>query len=190
MSAQQRRSAIFLDRDGVVNASPATRFVTSWRRFRFLPDVLDAFRTLNDHGRIVIIVSNQSGVGRGVLSTAHLKDITQRMLQSIRRAGGQVHAVYYCPHHPQEGCVCRKPHTGMLRQAARRFSIDLKRSFVIGDSETDILMGHSAGCMTVLVLSGKVSKEQARRLSIVPDRTVKGLSEAVQWILRQKIAST
>ena len=73
----------------------------------------------------------------------------------------------------------------MLRQAARRFSIDLKQSFVIGDSETDILMGHSAGCKTILVLSGKVSKEQAKRLAIAPDRTVKDLPEAVRWILRQ-----
>ena len=182
----KRPGAIFLDRDGVINACPKARYVTHWRQFRFLPGALEALRVLRSRRKLVVIVSNQSGVGRGVFSRKRLQAITRAMLETVRRAGGNVQAVYYCLHPPENRCGCRKPGTGMLKKAARRFSIDLSRSFVVGDSETDIRMGRSGGCRTVLVLSGRHSRTTARRLSVAPDQTAKGLLQAVSWILRQQ----
>jgi histidinol-phosphate phosphatase family protein len=183
---QGKRGAIFLDRDGVINACPAGRYVTKWQEFRFLPGVLDALWDLRCHRQIVIVASNQSGVGRGVMTAGQLAVLTRQMLKAIREAGGRVHAVYTCPHHPEAGCLCRKPRPGLLFQAARRFAIDLKRSFVVGDDGTDILMGKSVGCRTVLVLSGRQSRVTAKRLPVAPDRIAADLPRAVRWILQEK----
>ena len=182
----RRRRAIFLDRDGVINASPAQKgYITRWEEFRFLPGVLTALKSLKETGRKAIVVSNQAGVGRGIYPASQLKEITHRMLRSIRAAGGQVDAVYYCTHTPEAGCRCRKPRAGMLRKAARRFSISLEQSFVIGDNVTDIQMGKSARCRTVLVLTGVTGRNHLRRVTVKPDRVARNLREAVRWILRQ-----
>ena len=107
------------------------------------------------------------------------------MVQAIRRGGGKIRSVYYCIHRSEDGCTCRKPRIGMLKRASRRFSIDLKKSFVVGDQETDILMGRAAGCRTILVLSGKYARRSVKNLAIRPDRTTKDLDGAVRWILKQ-----
>ena len=181
-----KRPAIFLDRDGVINASPEHRYVAHWDQFHFLPGTLEALRRLNQNRQIVIVVSNQSGVGRKVLSRIHLAEITQKMLQAVRSSGGWIRAVYYCTHHPENDCACRKPRVGLLKKAARQFSIDLSRSFMVGDTETDILMAHSAGCRSVLALSGKQTRSSARHLTVAPDQIAENLLEAVRWILREQ----
>ena len=180
------KRGIFLDRDGVINVCPVRRYISSWKEFRFVPGTLAALRTLARRGETVVVVSNQSGVGRGAVSTAELQVITRNMMRAIRRAGGRVQAVYYCPHRPEESCRCRKPKIGMLKAASRRFSIDLARSFVIGDHETDVRMGRAAGCRTVLVLSGRCDRAAAKRFSVSADRIAGNLGEAVRWILQRK----
>ena len=182
---RRARGAVFLDRDGVINARPRNRFITRWEEFRFLPGALKALRLLRHHGRKVVIVSNQSAIGRGLLPRKKLREITRRMLESIRKKGGRVHAVYYCTHHPEARCPCRKPRAGMVKEAARRLSIHLTGSFVVGDDAVDVRMGQAAGCRTILVLSGKQTRAKARRLNLAPDRIAKDLSEAVEWILDQ-----
>ncbi len=184
--AKTRRSAIFLDRDGTINKPPKHRYITRWEEFEFIPGALRALRRLNARKQLVIIISNQSGVARGILSRTTLEKTTRKMLKSIRQSGGRVHAVYYCTHHPDNSCACRKPHIGMLKKAARRFSIDLKRSFVVGDTEADVLMARSAGCRKVLVLTGRRTRQTARQLLVPPDRIVKDLEQAVRWILHQQ----
>ncbi len=180
---RSQRGAVFLDRDGVINASPTTRFVTDWKQFRFLPGVLEALQRLKAHGKKVIVVSNQSAVGRGILTRNQLNDITQRMLQRVESAGGKIRAVFYCLHRPDAGCSCRKPKTGLLKKAAQRFGINLKRSFVVGDAEADIAMGLKAGCRAILVLSGKQTHASTRFMSVRPHRVVKDLDRAVRYIL-------
>ena len=179
----QKREAIFLDRDGVINVKPRHRYLTQWEEFRFLPGVLESLKTLARHRKTVIVVSNQAGVGRGILSLKQLRLITRRMLREIRRAGGRIRAVYHCPHTPNDRCLCRKPRTGMLRRAGRSFAIDLRRSMVVGDNETDLLMGKAAGCRTVLVLTGVTSRSQAKHLRAGPDFIARDLPEAARWIL-------
>ncbi len=171
----------------MINASPTQkRYITSWEEFRFLPGALAALQALKTSRRKVIVVSNQAGVGRGILQASQLREITRRMLQATRAAGGRIDAVYYCTHSPEEGCPCRKPRAGLLRKAARRLSINLERSFVVGDNVTDIQMGAAAGCRTVLVLTGITERKDAKQMAVSPDKTVRDLQQAVGWILRQR----
>lgn len=181
---RQKVGAVFLDRDGVINRATAKRYVTRWSEFQFLPGALRALRRLEGDGRKVVILSNQAGVGRGIMSRSQLDLITRRMLAAIRRAGGRVDAVYYCTHTPGAGCGCRKPKTGLIRRACRRLRIDPERSFLVGDNATDIQMGHSARCRTVLVLSGVSTRRDARGMAARPDRVARDLAQAIQWILR------
>lgn len=131
----------------------------------------------------MIVVSNQSAIGRGIMTRDQLEKITRRMLEKIESTGGKIHAVFYCLHHPDAGCSCRKPKTGLLKKAARRFGVDLQRSLVVGDDEADVAMGSRAGCQTILVLSGKQTPSTARRMSVQPHRTVKDLDHAVRYLL-------
>lgn len=177
--------AVFLDRDGVINRPPRQRYITAWEQFRFLPGSLQALRRLAQHRKSVVIVSNQAGVGHGLYPDRELKRMTRNMLSRIREAGGRIRAVYYCTHRPQDGCGCRKPKPGLLQRASRSFGIDLRKSILVGDNETDIHLGRTAGCRTVLVLSGVTRKTTARRLRPQPDHVAPDLLRAVDWILRQ-----
>ena len=178
--------AVFLDRDGVINFSPKLeRYITRWGEFRFLPGALASVKKLSSSRRKIILVSNQAGVERGVFSQANLKEITRKMLRSLESRGGRIDAVYYCTHTPQRRCRCRKPRAGLLRKAARRFSLDLHRSVVVGDNSTDIEMGRSAGCRTVLVLTGMTGRGAARKIFPPPDFIARDLAGAARWILRK-----
>lgn len=179
------KAAIFLDRDGVINARPKGRYITRAEQFTFLPGVLSALRLLKRSGAQAFVVSNQSGVGRRVMSRRALDGITQKMLRGIERSGGKIRAVYYCTHAPRQGCACRKPRPGLLLKAARRHRLDLARSSVIGDDAVDVAMGRAAGCRTVLVLSGKLTRQAARKQGVAPNRIARNLSEAVRWILQE-----
>ena len=169
----------------MINVSPKRRgYITRWPAFRFLPGTLSALKRLRAAGRRIIVVSNQAGVGRGLFSPTDLKEITRNMLGKVRDAGGRIDAVYYCTHTPERRCLCRKPRTGLLRKAARRFSLDLRESIVVGDNATDIEMGQSAGCRTVLVLTGVTTRSAAKKLSRPPDFIARDLAAAARWILR------
>jgi D-glycero-D-manno-heptose 1,7-bisphosphate phosphatase len=177
------KAAVFLDRDGVINACPPGRYVTRAEEFTFLPGVLPALRRLTRSGGQIFIVSNQSGVGRKKMSRRALTGITRKMLRGIERSGGKIQAVYYCTHTPRQACACRKPRLGLLLRAARRWRLDLTRSSVIGDDAKDVAMGRAAGCRTVLVLTGKQTRTSAMRLPARPDKIVADLPAAVRWIL-------
>ena len=177
--------AFFLDRDGVINVPPgAKRYITGPAEFRFLPGVPAALKKLRSGGRRIILVSNQAGVGRGLFSPADLAKVTRKMLRGVQSRGGRIDAVYYCTHTPERRCRCRKPRAGLLRKAARRFSLDLKQSVVIGDNATDIEMGQSAGCRTVLVLTGMTGRKEAKKLSPPPDYIARDLGAAAKWVLK------
>jgi histidinol-phosphate phosphatase family protein len=177
--------AVFLDRDGVINHPPseARRYIRSWKEFRFIPGTLRALRKLHEAKKRVIVVSNQAGVGKKIMTQKQLDELTQRMRTTVEKSGGKLHAVYYCTHTPSAECGCRKPRTGMLKKARRKFGIDLGRSIVVGDSPSDILMGQLAGCATVMVLSGKTNCRVASHMAHPAHYLAKNLDQAVQWIL-------
>jgi len=181
--------AVFLDRDGVINVN-RDDYVKSWTEFRFLPGALDALSRLAASPAKVIIITNQSAVGRGLLSLDELKQIHATMTEVIQTRGGRIDHVFYCPHHPAEGCDCRKPKPGLLIQAADRLNLDLGRSYFVGDSISDIEAGLTAGCQPLLVLTGRgmhakraLTDHLSSQCEVLPDLPV-----AVDWIL-QRIVS-
>ena len=141
---------VFLDRDGVINVN-RDDYVKSWSEFEFIPGSKDAIKVLNENNYWVIIVTNQSPIGRGIFDHHALEEIHNKMLQELSDAGAHVDAIYYCPHSPDDKCGCRKPKPGLLTRAAEELNIDLTNSWLIGDSEGDLEAGKAAGCKTFKV---------------------------------------
>ena len=141
------KSTVILDRDGVLNKKPAqARYVRSWSEFEWLPGAKEALRLLKEAGYRVIVVSNQAGVGRGEMTKDALRQIHNLLKSETTEAGGEIEAIYYCPHDWDAGCECRKPAPGMLFQAQRDFSLDLTGTVFVGDDERDALAAERAGC--------------------------------------------
>ena len=156
--------AVFLDRDGVINAAlynPVEGKLDSpykLQDFRMLPGAAQAIREINSLGFLAVVVSNQPGVAKGKCDLAFLETLDQRLQWELARQGSHLDAIYYCLHHPQAqveslrlSCDCRKPQPGLLLKAARELSIDLARSYMVGDSPTDVAAGLAAGCRTILL---------------------------------------
>ena len=153
--------ALFLDRDGVIIENVAS-YVRSWDDVVILPGAVDALARLKPSPLKIILVTNQSAVGRGILSLSDARQINARLVGLIESAGGRVDGVFMCPHAPQELCSCRKPEPGLFLQAAASFSLDLGRSILVGDALTDIRAGQAAGIQTnVLVRTGRGADQLA-----------------------------
>jgi D-glycero-D-manno-heptose 1,7-bisphosphate phosphatase len=181
------RRAVFLDRDGVINEN-RDDYVTSPEQFRFLPGALDALAILAGTPFALVVVTNQSAVGRGRLSADTLRDIHDRMLARIDAAGGRIDAVYTCVHRPEDGCLCRKPQAGLLYKAASDLNLDLDGSYFIGDAASDVRAALVAGCQAVLVETGQ---GQAAHIALARDgvhayQTAGDLAVAVDQILARE----
>jgi histidinol-phosphate phosphatase family protein len=146
--------AIFLDRDGVINKRTESGFVLKWDEFEFLPGVIDAIKLINRKKIPIYVISNQSCVGRGMVTLEEVQDINARMLKELEKQSAHIDQVYFCPHHPDDGCDCRKPRTGLFKQAAKEHDVDFASSWFIGDSGTDIQAGKASGCGTYLFKAG------------------------------------
>src|SRR5579859_1745092 len=145
--------AVFLDRDGVINRKALEgQYVTRWDEMQFLPGVTTAIGLLNWAGYRVIVVTNQRCVAKGLLTTAALESLHQRMRDALSAAGAKLDAIYYCPHERLPECGCRKPAPGMLVAAAEAYKLELARCWMIGDSESDVAAGRNAGCKTAQLL--------------------------------------
>jgi len=169
--------AVFLDRDGTIalDVSYCSRPEDS----RLFPDVPQSIRMLNESGFKTVVVTNQSGIARGYFTEEMLAQIHQKMKEELAKGGASIDAIYYCPHHPDEGCDCRKPGAALFRQAARDLDIDLFSSFVVGDMEMDIKAGKEIGCKTVLVTNGpKGGKGVFNQADYIAD----SLITAARWI--------
>lgn len=176
------RVAIFLDRDGVI-CKNRPDYVKSWAEFVFLPGAKKAVARLSEAGLDIVIVTNQSSINRGIVSTKVVDEINQRMICELEKVGGKVKAVFVCPHRPEEGCDCRKPRPGLLKQAAGELDLDLEGCYLVGDSSWDIEAGRKVGCRTVLVLSGLTSEEEAAE-AVKADYVALDLEEAAHWIIK------
>lgn len=147
-----KRRAIFLDRDGVINHPPTSGlYITSPDDLRLIDGVPKAIRSFREAGYLVIVVTNQSGIARGVLKQAALDEIHLRLRSLLRYADTDVDDILYCPHDDADRCPCRKPKPGMLLQAAERHGIDLASSWMVGDAIRDVEAGRAVGCTTVLI---------------------------------------
>ena len=149
---------------------------------------IEAIRELNKEGYAIIVVTSQSGIGRGYFTEQDYYKFNEHFLIHLKKAGAQVTAVYFCPHHPTESkknnlknCECRKPKTGMILQAEQEHSIDLSKSWVIGDKTSDIKMGEFAGCRSILVATGKGGTDNEYKIN--PIYIAKDLLDATKFIL-------
>jgi len=170
--------AVFLDRDGTVNVE--VDYLSRPEQLALLPGAGQAIRRLNQLGLKVILVTNQSAVARGYLTEEQLNHIHQVLKQMLAEHDAHLDAIYYCPEMPDSGSSCRKPEIGMMTQAAEDLDIDLERSYVVGDMDSDLKMGQRAGSKTVLVLTGYGEKTRAQ--GIEADFVARDLLEAVRWI--------
>lgn len=160
-----RRPAVILDRDGVLNErAPRGEYVRSWAEWRWLPGTLEALRMLKEAGYRTIVVSNQAGVARGAMTLSDVEAVHDRLREEVRRSGGEIDAIYTCPHGWDDGCVCRKPKPGMLFQAQRECHLDLSRTYFLGDDERDGQAAAAAGCPCLLVSEEHPLLEITRRL--------------------------
>lgn len=182
--------AIFIDRDGTLNEDIG--YVSTPDELILYPFAAEAVRLVNRSGFRAIVITNQSGIARGMYSEETLGEIHERMIEELARTGAQIDAVYYCPHHPEIGdvryqvrCKCRKPRTGMLDAAAREHNIDLTRSFVIGDKASDILLAENAGAGAALVMTGygRETLAHPERWPCRPSVVAENLLQAVKQIL-------
>jgi D-glycero-D-manno-heptose 1,7-bisphosphate phosphatase len=164
-----RGGAIFLDRDGVINRRIEDGYVAHLSEFTFLPDALAGLRALARLSRPIVVVSNQAGVAKGIVSTRALEQMTTWFVDEIVAAGGRVDAVYYCPHVPAAECACRKPKPGLLLHAASDFGIDLGRSVTIGDSLSDVEAAIAAGTRAMLISADHQPAAAGPGYEVVPD---------------------
>lgn len=150
---------IFLDRDGVLIENRSD-YVREWSQVRIYPEAIRALSLSAIKNYKIIIVTNQSAVGRGLISMDTAVEINDRLVNLIHQQGGQVDGVYMCPHKPDDNCACRKPEPGLLLQASKDLSIDLARSWMIGDAWSDVLAGQRAGVQKAILLKTGRGKEQ------------------------------
>jgi histidinol-phosphate phosphatase family protein len=176
---------VFVDRDGVINQNPPS-YVKSWEEFLFLPDVLPALALIAQTTWPVVIITNQSVVGRGIITRETLDSIHERMIAEIANAGGRVNGIYVCPHHPDEGCDCRKPQPTLICNAAADLQLDLSKSVFIGDSWSDMVAAIDAGVQPVLLKnqnSDPKFEDIGQDPPNVPIPMVKDLMDAARGLL-------
>ena len=151
-----KRRCLFLDRDGVINVkAPSDDYIRRWSDFQFLPGIAGLIRLFNGLGLLVIIMTNQRGIARQLMSESDLELIHRNMLEELGRAGARVDDILYCP--PEEGeCECRKPRPGMVLEAEKRWNIDLSASLLIGDSPSDQQLAANCGLAFALARRGEI----------------------------------
>lgn len=176
---------VFVDRDGVINEDRAD-YVKRWSEFRPIPGSIGALKRLTDHGYAVIVVTNQSVINRKMVVRAELDRIHRRMGSLVQAEGGEIQAVYYCPHRPEDGCECRKPRPGLILQAQSDFGLTLSDTCMIGDSFKDVECAKAAGCGTTILVRtghGEETERVCRRTGVMPDHVAADLAAAVSWLL-------
>lgn len=174
-----KSKAVFLDRDGTLIEE--VNYLSRVEDLQFFPYTKKVVEMLKENGFLVIIITNQSGIGRGIFEESAMHEVHEAIQNEL---DGQIDAFYFCPHLPDADCSCRKPRTEMIEQAAERFSIDLKKSWMIGDKVMDVGAGFNAGTRTALVLTGH-GKNEVGKLEQQPDIIGENLLEAVEQIISE-----
>jgi len=179
------RAAVFLDRDGTLVVE--REYLDDPAGLELLPGVASALRGLRGAGFALVVVSNQSGVGRGRFTAGRVHEVMAGLRHALRAQGVELDAIYFCPHRPEEGCPCRKPGTALLERAADDQQLDLAQSVMVGDKRIDVLAGQRAGGHGVLVRTG-YGREEERAAETEPrgaDYIADDLAGAARWILER-----
>jgi D-glycero-D-manno-heptose 1,7-bisphosphate phosphatase len=192
-SGKARRPAVFLDRDGTIIKDVG--YLSRLDDIELLPGSIDAIRALNRAALPVIVITNQSGIARGYFTEEFLADAHRALAARAEAGGARIDAFYYCPHHARgtvakyaTSCECRKPGAELLRRAAADLSVDLSRSYMVGDKWLDVGAGRAAGAQAILVRSGfGWFEEQHPRPDLAADAIVDNLAAAASWILLNRL---
>ena len=175
--------AVFIDRDGTINVN--VEYLDTPDNFQMYPTVPKGIKQLQKKGFKIIVITNQSGISRGYFTEETLEKIHGRMKKELGGAGASIDAIYYCPHHPDENCDCRKPNTKLLEKAIKDFDIDAKKSYFIGDRMIDVEAGYKIGTKTILVPENKeLVKKEREKSSIKPDFICDDFISGVNYILK------
>ncbi|MGL4358647.1 MAG: D-glycero-beta-D-manno-heptose 1,7-bisphosphate 7-phosphatase [Cetobacterium sp.] len=171
------RKVIFLDRDGTINVEKS--YLHKWEDFEFEKNAIEGLKKLKDLGYEFIVVTNQSGIGRGYYTEEDLVTLNNQMTKKLKEFGIEILECFYCPHHPEKGigkykvdCNCRKPNPGMLLEGIKKYDVDIENSFMIGDKKGDLEAGKKAGLKSILVLTGygkKIEEEVKGNYLIAKD---------------------
>jgi heptosyltransferase II len=175
---------VFLDRDGTLNYDPGYLRVAA--ELKLLAGVGPSLARLKRAGARLVVVTNQSGVGRGIITLKDLEAIHARLQGLLEQEDAALDAIYFCPHHPDNGCRCRKPNVGMVERAQSELQLDLRRSYLIGDHARDIQLATRVGAKAILITTAPVDAQSLEMLKVekaLPDAVVKSMTEAVDWIL-------
>ena len=188
-----KKAAVFLDRDGNINRDVG--YPNSFDLVEIYPYSFEALRKINQAGLLAVVISNQSGVGRGLIEEPQLRDIHDRMQEAFRQQEAHFDGIYYCPHFVSsripvydKDCACRKPRPGMGLRAAAELGIDTSRSYMVGDKVADVQFGRNLGARSVLVLTGygQATLAKLRAQGTEPAHVAQNLLDAVNWILEEE----
>jgi D-glycero-D-manno-heptose 1,7-bisphosphate phosphatase len=177
---------IVLDRDGVINDDSET-YIKTPDEWRPLDGSLEAIAELNSAGFRVAVVSNQSGIGRGLFTLASLEAIHNKMMVAVTAVGGEIAGIYYCPHTPDDDCGCRKPRTGLLQRVAEDFGVSLASVPIVGDKASDLEMAKRVGARPLLVLTG-YGQKTAASLADESVETFRDLASASASLIAESVA--
>jgi D-glycero-D-manno-heptose 1,7-bisphosphate phosphatase len=189
------KAAVFIDRDGTLIEESG--YLNDLSRLVFFPFTVDAVRQLNRGGFAVVVITNQAGIARGIVTESFLATAHQHIQTRMSAGGAHIDAFYHCPHHPdgtiaalRTTCDCRKPLPGLITRAAADLNLDLSQSFTIGDRLKDVEAGRAAGTRTVLVRTGYgAADEQAQTGSVTPHAVVDNLAGAAAWVLQSRASA-
>lgn len=173
---------IILDRDGVINYD-SVEYIKSPEEWQAIPGSLEAIAKLNQHNFQVLVATNQSGVARGYYDLITLNRIHEKMFNELLKRGGHIQEIFYCPHHPQDNCPCRKPKPGLIHQMQSKYALNPAETYFIGDSLVDVQAANAVGCKPLLVATGKSKinnrpHDEAYNVPIFRD-----LAQAVDYVL-------
>ena len=178
-----KRPAVFLDRDGTIVYDRPGHYLTDPERLRIYKGAFQALKIMSALGYRLIVVTNQAGIGRGYMTLKTSVAINLKLRRDLAAKGVFLDGIYFCPHLPDEGCACRKPGPGLIKEALKHHRIDLSRSVVIGDKTCDMKLADSLGLASILVKTGHGRSELRKRPGLAGGRAVKkGLLEAAAWI--------
>jgi D,D-heptose 1,7-bisphosphate phosphatase len=172
------KRAVFLDRDGTI--APDVPYCSRAEDFELYPGAPSAIKLLKENGFKVVVITNQSGIARGYFSEETLDKIHNKLRSELNKCGVDLDALYYCPHHPDDGCDCRKPGTALFLRAKTDINLDFTQSYVIGDKGLDISAGKKTGCTTILITHGNGNLAE---LDVKPDYVAADMLDAAKWIL-------
>jgi len=179
----RNRKVVFIDRDAVISQYPGDkRYVCHEREFKLIPGSIEGMRKLYEKDFTLIVISNQAGVAKGLYTLQDLEKMNKKLLRELRKSGAKVAGIYYCTHHPDDNCECRKPKTGLLAQALKELNLKPAISFFIGDSFKDMQAALSFEAKPVLVLSGREKISNRSNWEFQPDYIFDNLLLAAHYI--------